>query len=302
MTNVTLFAGNELVNTDLFKSLQNINDNLLSGSNVDTRRRISLNGGKFRLMENGEQVLMSRENNLNCIIVNAATISRTYYSGVYDAHNPTPPKCWSSNTNAPSLQVPVENRQASRCMDCPQNIKGSGQGESRACRFSQRIAVVLEGDLNKVYQLQLPATSIFGDAKDGNLPMQAYARFLNAHNTPVISIITNIRFDENSSTPKLLFKAIRPLDEEELKKAIEMKSHSDTMKAITMTVAQTDGVREKEVVAIQVEKTSEKTTEKSIFSSVDDAPVEEPKKVVKKPAPKEVVDQNLASVLDNWDD
>ena len=69
-----------------------------------------------------------------------------------------------------------------------------------------------------------------------------------------------------------------------------------------MTVAQTDGVREKEVVAIQVEKTSEKTTEKSIFSSVDDAPVEEPKKVVKKPAPKEVVDQNLASVLDNWDD
>ena len=85
--------------------------------------------------------------------------------------------------------------QAARCMDCPQNIKGSGQGESRACRFSQRLAVLLEGAMDTVYQLQLPATSIFGEAKDGKMGMQAYAKYLKAHKTPSIAVVTQAYFD-----------------------------------------------------------------------------------------------------------
>jgi len=300
MSEVTLFENNAIANSDLFKSLQGVNDNLLSGSGGgEQRRRISLNGGKFREFVNGEQVSVSKEDNLNVVIVNAAPISRTYYEGTYDAQNPTPPKCWSADTNAPAPDVPQEQRQASRCMDCPQNIKGSGQGESRACRFAQRIAVALEGQLDKVYQLQLPATSIFGDGKDGKTPMQAYARFLSAHNTPAVAIITNMRFDENSSTPKLFFKAVRPLDEQELKTVVEMKDHPDTLKAITLTVAQTDGTAKAAPAPAPAPKKEEP---KSLFAS-DDEPVEEPTKVVRKSAPAPSADDgDLSSIIDNWDD
>jgi len=300
MSDITLFKDNALMNSDLFKSLQGVNDNLLSGAGGEQRRRISLNGGKFREFANGEQVSVSKEDNLNMVIVNAAPISRTYYEGVYDPQNPTPPKCWSADTTAPAPDVPAENRQAARCMDCPQNIKGSGQGESRACRFAQRIAVALEGKLDTVYQLQLPATSVFGEAKDGKMTMQAYARFLSAHNTPAVAIVTNMRFDENSSTPKLFFKAVRPLDEQELQTVVELKDHPDTLKAITLTVAQTDKVEQSAPKAAP-----KKEEPKSIFESEAPAeePVEEPTKVVRKSAPApSVEDSDLSSIIDNWDD
>jgi len=301
MSDITLFENNALANSDLFKSLQDVNDNLLSGSGGgEQNRRISLNGKAFREIVNGEEVAVSDENNINMVILNAAKISRSFYDGVYDPKNPTPPTCWSADTDAPSPDVPEDQRQAKRCMDCPQNVKGSGQGEGRACRFAQRIAVALEGQLDKVYQLQLPATSVFGQAKDGNMPMQAYANFLNAHNTPAIAVITNVRFDKSASVPKLFFKAVRPLDEEELQQVVAQKDSPATLKAITFTVAQTDGV---EKPAPKAEAPKKKEEPKPLFDNEEEAPVEEPTKVVKKTAPAPSGDDgDLSSIIDNWDD
>jgi len=296
MSDLTLFENQTSLSSDLAKSLQDINSNLLSGASTETRRRISLNGGKFRQFINGEQVRVSKEDNMNIIIVNAAPISRTYYSGTYDPSNPAPPACWSHNTTTPAPEV-GDGKQASRCMDCPQNIKGSGQGDSRACRFAQRLAVVLEGDLDKVYQLQLPATSIFGDGKDGNMPMQSYAKFLNAHNTAAISIVTNMRFDENSGTPKLFFKPVRPLEENELKKVLEIKDNPDTFRAITLTVAQTDGVEK-----VQEVTENGKSNQKALFESGEEIAIEEPKKVAKNKAEPSKAKEDLSSIIDNWDD
>jgi len=63
------------------------------------------------------------------------------------------------------------------------NVKGSGQGESKACRFSQRLAVVFANDIGgDVMQLQLAATSIFGKEEGDKRPLQAYARYLAAQN------------------------------------------------------------------------------------------------------------------------
>jgi len=303
MSNVTLFENNALANSDLFNELKTTNDVLTgggSGSDI-TRRRISLNGGRFREVINGEEVNVSKEGSLNIVIVDAAKIGRQYYEGSYDPSKPAAPTCWSADTEKPSHDVPEDQRLATRCMDCPMNVKGSGQGESRACRFSQRLAVVVEGKLDKVYQLQLPATSIFGEEKNGNRPMQAYARYLNAHNTPAIAIVTEAYFDTKASTPKLFFKPVRPLEEEEFEVVRAMKDHEDTKRAITMTVAQTDGVGQKEEApkpslfanTPKVEEAPEEVTEE----------VEEPKKIVKKAAatpPKE--DDDLKDIVDNWDD
>lgn len=239
-------GGNSLVSSDLFKQLQEVDDNLAGGSGGGSGlRRISLRGGRFREMVNGDQVNVKNDGFINAIIVNAAPISRTFYSGQYDAENPSAPTCWSPDTDAPDSAVPADQRQAKRCMDCKQNVKGSGQGESRACRYQQRIAVLLEGDMDNVYQLQLPATSVFGKPVDGKMGMQAYAQYLRAHKTPSIAVVTQMYFDENSDTPKLFFKPVRPLEEAELEQAIKARDSDDAIRAITLTVAQTDGVQAK---------------------------------------------------------
>jgi len=239
-------GGNSLVSSDLFKQLQQVDDNLAGGSGGGSGlRRISLRGGRFREMVNGDQVNVKNDGFINVIVVNAAPISRTFYSGQYDPENPSAPTCWSPDTDAPDSAVPADQRQAKRCMDCKQNVKGSGQGESRACRYQQRIAVLLEGDMENVYQLQLPATSVFGKPVDGKMGMQAYAQYLRAHKTPSIAVVTQMYFDENSDTPKLFFKPVRPLEEAELEQAIKARDSDDAIRAITLTVAQTDGVQAK---------------------------------------------------------
>ena len=292
MSDMTLFEGNSLVSSDLFKKLQETDDNLTGGSGGIKSHRISLRGGRFRELVNGEQVNVKSDGFLNVVVVNAAKLSRTYYKGAYDAENPSAPTCWSPDTQTPSSDVPKDQMQASRCMDCPQNIKGSGQGESRACRFSQRLAILLEGQMDTVYQLQLPATSIFGEARDGNMGMQAYAKYLKAHKTPSIAVVTQMSFDENSDTPKLFFKAVRPLNEDELNQAVAMKDSEDAIKAITLTVSQTDGVQAKRDGAVQEDEVDIRE------------PVPAPKKVAKK---KEVAapsdeEADLASIVDDWDD
>ena len=289
MSDMALFEGNSLVSSDLFKSLQDVDDNLAGGSGGSGPRRISIRGGRFREMVGGEQVNVKSDGFINVVIVNAAKISRTYYAGQYDPENPSGPSCWSPDTQAPDPSVPSDTRQASKCMDCPQNIKGSGQGESRACRFGQRIAVALEGQMDTVYQFQLPATSIFGDAKDGKMGMQAYAKYLRAHKTPSIAVVTQIYFDESSATPKLYFKPVRPLTEEELQEAVKLKDTDDAHRAITMTVSQTDKVQKEEPPLADDE------------ISIDDIPAPEPKKVSKKAVAAPAPATDLGSILDEWD-
>ena len=304
---VGMFGGNSLVSSDLFKSLQALNDNLAGGSGGGAQnRRISLRGGKFRQVVNGDEMRVSKNDSMEMVVIDAAKIARTYYEGTYDPKNPAPPICWSADTNTPAADVPEDQRQADRCMDCPQNVKGSGAGQGRACRFSQRLAIAFPQKMDEVYQLQLPATSIFGEAKDNKMPMQAYAKFLQANNTPAIAIVTEMYFDENSEVPKLFFKPVRPLTEDELAKAVEMREHQDTKRAVTMTVAQTDGVQKLEVK--EAPKPASKPRANAIQEEepeveVAEEAVSEPKKVRKKAEPPPADDEDLADIVDSlWDE
>jgi len=297
----SLFENNALVNSDLYKSLQDTNDKLGGGS-FGTTRRISLKGGKFRNLVNGDQVSVSNNDTLNVVIIDAAPVSRTFYEGEYNPEVVTAPTCWSSDTDKPDDNVDAP--QASRCADCEQNVKGSGKGESRACRYSQKIAVSLEEDMDNVYQMQLPATSIFGDTKEGKMPMQAYARFLKAHNTPVIAVVTEMKFDENSSVPKLFFSPSRPLEEVELIKAVASVESDATKNAIEMRVFDTDK-NKKPKEEVVVERVPRKKKAAPVLEVVEEAEeVEEPAKKVSKKVeetpPEE--DKKLSSLMSQWDD
>jgi len=296
-TDLSAFKGNQLISSELFKKLMEVNKTLAGGTG-GTTRRISIKGGRFREMVNGEQIRVNSSGSMNIIILSSSKIGRTYFEGAYDPENPTPPTCWSPDSEKPDAAVPADQRKAASCRDCPMNIKGSGQGESRACRFNVRLAVALEGSLDKVYQLQLPATSLFGDGKNGMLGMQAYAKFLSSNEMPMIGLVTTVYFDENSETPKLYFKPARPLDEEELTAVLNLAEHEDVEKATTLTVYQTDNADEKPSGS----KAYNPKKEEIKIDKPSDEEVEAPKRVSSKseaPAPKT---DKLDSVLSAWDD
>lgn len=223
------------------RQLDDVTSSLAGGSGV---KRISIRGGVFRLMDGGQEIAVREDRALNMVVVNAApNISRTFYEGTYEEGKTAAPDCWSADGVTPASDA--VNPQASACADCPQNIKGSGAGDSRACRFSQRLAIVLDNDINgDVYQLTLPAQSIFGKPENDRMPMQSYAKYLKAQRTPITAVVTEARFDTKSATPRLTFKPIRWLEENEIDGAIAQSKSPAALQAITMTVAQVDKVED----------------------------------------------------------
>ncbi|NBW11695.1 MAG: hypothetical protein EBR82_27055 [Caulobacteraceae bacterium] len=300
MTAMTLFGGNAKTNALLADIKDDLTDTI-AGSSASVNRRISIEGRVFREMVNGREVRTSEENSMNVVMLKAAPISRMYFEGSYVKGKIVKPTCWSLDTQVPDKAVPQEQRQAERCMDCKQNIKGSGTGESKACRLQQRVAIMLEGDIDRreVYQLNLPPTSVFGDAENNKMPLQAYGRFLKAHNTHAISVITEMRFDSASSTPKLVFKAVRPLEEDELRVVLEMRDHPDTTKAVTLTVSQMDNVLPAPAEAPKL--TQPKAKPEPVAVS-DDEEVAEPKKMTKKTAVVVEDKSDMADIVGEWDD
>jgi len=289
-------------NNNTLALLSGIEDSLtstLAGGNGGNKR-ISIEGGAFREFIGGKEVRVSEERSMKVILINAAPVSRMFFEGTYVKGAKTKPTCWSSDTQSPDKAVPEDQRQAKFCKDCKQHIKGSGQGDTRACRFQQRIAVAVDGELNKeaVYQITLPSTSVFGDVEGKKMPLQAYGRHLKAYNTPAISIVTEMRFDIDSATPKLVFSPVRALEEDELAIAVKLQSHPDTIKAITMNVSQMDGVipAPKPAEPAPVAKAAPKA------EKVEAEEVAEPIKVTKKSAPAVEAKSELDDIVGGWDD
>ena len=242
MSNIALFSGSAVPAFAKKGELSALAKSLAGGAGGAGGKRISIKGGVFRLMVEGKEVAAIDERFLDVVIVNAASkIGRTFYMKAYDGESPSGPDCWSADGEKPDASAATP--QATNCASCPQNVKGSGNGESRACRYSQRLAVVLANDVDgDVMQLQLPATSIFGKEEGDNRPLQAYARYLAAQGVSPETLVTRMKFDTKSEAPKLHFKPMRWLSEDEYASAAEQGQSEDAKRAITMTVAQTDKV------------------------------------------------------------
>jgi hypothetical protein len=310
MSNVTLFGtqSNALTAAKLAE-LPNIMGTISGGATGSQNRRISIRGNAFREVINGKEYEVSEENSMNMVVVSAAPISRMFFAGTYVEGKVIKPTCWSSDSRIPDESVPQDQKQAERCMDCTQNIKGSGAGEGKACRFKQRLAVMLEGKIDKkeIYQLELPATSVFGEGTKDKMGLQAYGKYLSAHNTNIVTIVTEMRFDKSSATPKLVFKAVRPLDDAEQQAVLDMVTHEDTIKALALNVSQTDKVipapEAKPSLFAPKAEAKAPVAEVEAEEAEEAEEVEEPKKVVKKTAAPPVGEAvDLASIVDNWDD
>jgi hypothetical protein len=258
-------------------------------------KRISIKGGVFRLMADGKEITSIDDRHLDVVIVNAAPkISRTYYAGTYEEGNTSAPNCWSADGETPDASV--DEPQASNCASCPMNVKGSGQGESKACRFSQRLAVVLANDIGgDVMQLTLAATSIFGKEEGDKRPLQAYARYLAAQNINPETLVTRLRFDTKAAVPKLFFQPLRWLEDDEYAVAVEKGSSTPAKNAITMSVAK------KADAPLALEGAKPKAKAVAETNEEVDEP-EKRKPAVKANAVPQKKTSSLAATVDEWDD
>jgi hypothetical protein len=217
-------------------------------------KRVSIKGGVFRLLSGGKEIASIEDRHLDVIVVKAAPkVSRIFYAGSYDKDAAAAaPDCTSADGEKPDAGV--KNKQSSSCTTCPQNIAGSGNGQSRACRYQQRLAVVLANNPSgDVLQVTLPATSIFGKEDGEKRPLQAYARYMAAQTPPVNldAIVTRMKFDTKAESPKLIFAPVRWLTNDEYVTAVEQSKSTDAEKAVAITPAAADGVAAPAPLAIE---------------------------------------------------
>jgi len=178
----------------------------VAGNATQGNKRISIEGRVFRKIVGGKEQSVNTDSSMNVIVVKMAhEASRTFYGQTYKKGVKLAPACWSNDSKTPDPEVKTPC--ASTCAECPNSVKGSGQGgQGTACRLSWRLAVVLPNDPEgDVYQLVLPATSAFGKEESGKWPFRPYIQMLANNNVSAGRVITKMQFDINYPVPRLLF-------------------------------------------------------------------------------------------------
>lgn len=251
-------------------------------------KRISIRGSVFRMMVNGEEIAKNESRAMNVVIVNGTKyVARKFYEGAYVPGEAAPPDCWSNDGITPDASI--EEPQHANCEGCPQNIKGSGQKDSRACRFEKRLAVVLADDIKgSVYQLILPSKSYFGKGDQDHMPFEQYAKYVASQGYNINMIVTEMKFDSDSESPKLVFKPVGFLNREQWEVAKTQGATPEAKSAVIQTAAQADS-KPKAIAAPVAAPEAPK------------AEVAEPtKKSTKKAAEPPVPKADLASVMADW--
>jgi hypothetical protein len=171
--------------------------------------------------------------------------------------------------------------------------------------------------------LALPATSIFGKEEGDNRPLQAYARWLGAQSVGADMVVTRMKFDTKSESPKLFFKAMRWLTDEEYATAQEQGNKPEAAQAVVLNVAAVDS---KPADALEGAAPKAKAKAAPVEADEDDEAPAPPPKAAKKakaaPAPVEADEdeaeptvkkeakkpsavpakKSLADVVGAWDD
>jgi hypothetical protein len=244
----------------------------VAGGATKGNKRISIEGRVFRKIVSGKEQSVNTDNSMNVVIVKMAhEASRTYYSQTYKKGVKLAPTCWSNDSKTPDAEV--ASPCAATCAECPQSVKGSGQGGTgSACRLSWRIAVVLPNDPSgDVYQLVLPATSAFGKEDGGKWPFRPYIQMLANNNVSAGRIVTKMQFDINSPVPRLLFSPVSAVPED-IRDVIARQGKTPAAEnAIRLTVYKTDGAGEAEAPAqAMAEPVKRETTRKAAPETAED--------------------------------
>lgn len=269
--------------------------------------RIVPKNGIFRKVVGGEE-MGKVKGSINVVIVNASPkVGRIFYVKPWTPDSePSAPDCFSNDGNAPDPQA--ENPQSERCDSCPQNIKGSGQGNSKACRYSRRLAMVLEEEFNtpmegKVYQMNLASKSLFGDSVGDNAhTFENYTKYLANNGKSLDYVVTQIGFNENNDNQSVLFTPVRFINKHEY--SVTSKVGPDTQKLVVMTPYQADASGRQPQLAAPTgsAKQAEPAPSKAQAVTEDDAVAEPTKREGRAKPEAPAAKKDLASVVKAWSD
>jgi len=304
MSSITLF------NQDLPDFLQTagvseLTKQLAGNSGI---KRVVPKNGIFRKIVGGEE-MGKVKGDLEVVVINASPkVGRIFYVNQWTPEAaPTAPDCFSNDGSTPDAGS--ANKQYDRCDSCEQNIKGSGQGNSKACRYTRRIAVNLVEDFGtslegSVYQMNLASKSLFGESVGDNThPFETYTKYLSNNGKSLDYVVTQVSFNEDNDNQSVLFTPLRHINKEQYAVTSKAAVLPETQKMVTMTPYQADmSGRAPKLEAPKAEAPKAKV--KVEAEAEDDDGVEAPKKRESKkavetaPTPKKSLDSVVAAWAD----
>jgi hypothetical protein len=192
---------------------------------------IGYKGKVWSIKYRGEEVQLLRpdgdgaRNSIEVVLLaSAKNLSKIYYASGYTEGANAAPDCFSTDGVVPSASA--TSKQSPTCASCPQNVWGSKISEvsgkpTKRCADSKRIALVPLQDIpNEIYGgpllLRVPAASL--------QEMAQYGQKMQQLGYPSYAIGTRISFDTEVSYPRFQFQAIRPLNDDEAVKVMEMRN------------------------------------------------------------------------------
>lgn len=174
---------------------------------------MSIKGKVFTLVKDGERRRVpnpkdpsSPATNINVIVLRVSPFtSKAYYStGFSENAEDQKPACFSYDGIRPDPSV--ENPQCANCAACKWNAFGTARGDNgglgrgKACADSIRMAIADPTNIDEPIFLRLPPLSMRS--------LGEYSNTLKRHKAPYQGVLTNIAFDQDLATPRLIFKPV----------------------------------------------------------------------------------------------
>jgi hypothetical protein len=216
--------------------LSSLAADVISGSRGEGRMfpEINISGSRWRLrMLDGEEHVLNTFNIQFALIAANPAKSKTFYLTKYNPEGETrAPDCASDDGIRPNDGV--EHPQSPSCANCPHNVWGSAINEvsgkkNKRCKDSKRIAVMLVGD---------PDAQIFA-WRLSPMNMLAFADAVKdavRQNIDLERVVFDASFDAKSDYPRVVFTIKRPLTEEELHAAAQLRQSEGAKAAVGMGV------------------------------------------------------------------
>lgn len=205
--------------------------------------RIEVSDRRIKAILNGTEVASSKDP-ITVVLVKPGAVGRTFYAKEYQKGEKAKPDCYSIDGIKPAADA--QNPQSNRCDTCEQNIKGSSKtmANAKACRYRQPVAVWIPSDKtwDTLFRVSLPATAIFPDEEnaDGFRPLNKYVKELRAAGATPNMVYTEMAIDDYQDQPRLLFKPIGWIENEEDFAQVRSLLESDAVDDILNTMPQDD--------------------------------------------------------------
>lgn len=270
-------------------------------------KRIVPKNGIFRKVVGGEE-MGKTSGSLKAVIVNASPyVGRIFYAKTWSPDaEPTAPDCFSNDGRTPDKGAVAPP--ANSCDSCPNNIKGSGMGNSKACRYSRRLAMMLLDDFGTalegtVYQMNLASKSLFGENVGDKFAFENYTKYLANNGKSVDWFVTEISFNEDNDNQSVLFEPVGHINKSIYDITLPASQREDVKKMVVMTPYQADASgRALAAPKAKVDDEEFEQKAKPVKAEAEDVIAEPVKRESKKPEAAPVAKKSLDSVVKAWSD